>query len=154
MELTAKESGLTYSLVAGVQKLRLSGAENRAFAQWAKSYTPIAQRTYDPPAFLRLSGVFLSGISLIGTVVIYYFSITTKVSLANYFAFNSAYATVMENGFGSSYLSIRRSQSFRNSSVVSSISSGMLPPLSLGRVLHPLPACRKSRCKRSRKHDC
>jgi NHLM bacteriocin system ABC transporter ATP-binding protein len=95
MELTAKESGLTYSLVAGVQKLRLSGAENRAFAQWAKSYTPIAQRTYDPPAFLRLSGVFLSGISLIGTVVIYYFSITTKISLANYFAFNSAYAAVM-----------------------------------------------------------
>lgn len=95
MELGAKESGLEYSLVSGVQKIRLAGAEKRAFAKWANAYAKGAKLQYDPPKFLKLSGVFSSCISLIGTVVIYYFAIRTGVSLADYYAFSSAYAMVM-----------------------------------------------------------
>lgn len=32
MTATAAESGVTYALISGVQKIRLSGAEKRAFA--------------------------------------------------------------------------------------------------------------------------
>ena len=95
MELSAKESGLEYSLLTGVQKIRLSGAEKRAFAKWADSYTKSAKLTYNPPFFLKLNGVFSSCISLIGTIVIYFFTIKTGVTLADYYAFNSAYAAVM-----------------------------------------------------------
>ena len=95
MELGAKESGLEYSLLTGVQKIRLSGAEKRAFAKWADSYTKSAKLTYNPPLFLKLNGVFSSCISLIGTIVIYFFTIKTGVTLADYYAFNSAYAAVM-----------------------------------------------------------
>lgn len=95
MELGAKESGLEYSLLTGVQKIRLSGAEKRAFAKWADSYTKSAKLTYNPPFFLKLNGVFSSCISLIGTIVIYFFTIKTGVTLADYYAFNSAYAAVM-----------------------------------------------------------
>ena len=95
MELSAKESGLEYSLLTGVQKIRLSGAEKRAFAKWADSYTKSAKLTYNPPLFLKLNGVFSSCISLIGTIVIYFFTIKTGVTLADYYAFNSAYAAVM-----------------------------------------------------------
>ena len=95
MELGAKESGLEYSLLTGVQKIRLSGAEKRAFAKWADSYTKSAKLTYNPPFFLKLNGVFSSCISLVGTIVIYFFTIKTGVTLADYYAFNSAYAAVM-----------------------------------------------------------
>ncbi len=95
MELSAKESGLEYSLLTGVQKIRLSGAEKRAFAKWADSYTKSAKLTYNPPLFLKLNGVFSSCISLVGTIVIYFFTIKTGVTLADYYAFNSAYGAVM-----------------------------------------------------------
>lgn len=93
--LSAKESGLEYSLITGVQKIKLSGAEKRAFAKWARAYSDEARLEYDPPFFLKLNGVFSSCISLVGTIVIYYFTIRTGVSLADYYAFNSAYGAVM-----------------------------------------------------------
>ncbi len=95
MERSAKESGLEYSLLTGVQKIRLSGAEKRAFAKWAGAYTKSAELEYNPPLFLKLNGVFSTFISLAGTIVIYYFTIRTGVSLADYYAFNSAYGAVM-----------------------------------------------------------
>lgn len=95
MELTAKESGLEYSLLTGIQKIRLAGAEKRAFAKWAEAYTKEAKLQYDPPAFLKLSEVISSCIALVGTIVIYYFTIRTNVPLADYFAFNNAYGMVM-----------------------------------------------------------
>jgi len=97
MKLEAAENGLAYSLISGAQKIRLSGAENRAFAKWANYYTSYARRCYDSPDFLRLSSVVLTSISLVGTVVIYYFTIRTHVSLSGYFAFISAYAVVMSS---------------------------------------------------------
>lgn len=95
MEASAKESGLNYSLVTGVQKIKLAGAEKRAFAKWANTYKEVAKLTYDPPMLLKFSSVVSTAISLIGTIVIYYFTITTNVSLSDYYAFNSAYGMVM-----------------------------------------------------------
>lgn len=95
MERGAKEQGITYSLLSGMEKIKLAGAEKRAFAKWANTYTKAAKLLYDPPAFMKLSTVISSSISLIGTIVIYYFAITSKVSVQDYFAFETAYACVM-----------------------------------------------------------
>ncbi len=95
MELSAKEAGLEYSLITGIQKIKLAGAEKRAFTKWAVAYTEQAKLQYNPPTFLKLSTVFSSCISLVGTIVIYFFTIKTGVSLADYYAFNSAYGMVM-----------------------------------------------------------
>ena len=90
----AKERGLVYSLITGIQKIRLSGAENRAFYKWSKLYTKGAELTYAPPAIIRLSGVFTTAISLIGTAVMYYLAVKNQVAVADYYAFNSAYAYI------------------------------------------------------------
>ena len=95
MELDAKEQGLDYALLTGVQKIKLAGAEKRAFARWAGVYRQSAKLKYDPPLFLKLTPVVTTCISLVGTIVIYYFTIRTGVTLADYFAFNSAYGMVM-----------------------------------------------------------
>ncbi len=94
MELSAKESGLIYSFITGVQKLKLSGAEKRAFSKWAALYRQKAGLTYDPPLFLKLNTVISTGISLVGTIVIYYEAVKSGISVAGYFAFNVAYGMV------------------------------------------------------------
>lgn len=94
MELSAKESGLSYSLIAGVQKIKLAGAEKRAFAKWAAHYAKVAQVSYDPPTFLKINSVITTAISLIGTIVMYTFAVQSGVSVADYYAFNTAYGMV------------------------------------------------------------
>lgn len=94
MELSAKESGLVYSFITGVQKLKLAGAEKRAFAKWAALYKDKAGLTYNPPTFIKLNGVISTGISMVGAIVLYYMAATSGVSVANYLAFNVAYGMV------------------------------------------------------------
>lgn len=94
MTLAAKEKGLIFSLISGIQKIRLSGAENRAFIQWADIYSKKSALTYNPPALIKLSSVITSAISMIGTIVIYYIAVKNRVSVANYYAFNAAYAYI------------------------------------------------------------
>ena len=91
----AKDKGLAYSIITGVQKIKLAGAEKRAFAKWANAYSHVAQLLYDPPTFLKLSTVFTTAISLIGTIVLYFLAVKTKVSPSEYIAFNSAFGMVM-----------------------------------------------------------
>ena len=94
MELGAKEGGMSYALITGVQKIKLSGAEKRAFARWAQLYAKQVEMSYNPPLFLRINGVFSSMISLTGVLIMYYMSVKSGVSVAEYYAFNTAYGMV------------------------------------------------------------
>ena len=94
MNLSAKEAGLTYATVSGIQKIRLAGAEKRAFARWADLYAQGAALKYNPPTVLKLNGVFLSAISLIGNIVLYYLAVRSGVDQSNYYAFTAAYGHV------------------------------------------------------------
>ena len=94
MELSAKNDGLCHGLITGIQKIRLSGAEHRAFARWGKLYAQSAQLLYNPPMMIKISGVINTAISLIGTMVLYYAAVESGVSIAEYYAFNTAYGVV------------------------------------------------------------
>ncbi|QUA54068.1 NHLP bacteriocin export ABC transporter permease/ATPase subunit [Aristaeella lactis] len=94
MVQVARERGLVYSLINGIQKIRLSGAENRAFAKWSELYVQSASTTFNPPAIIRLSSVLTTAISLIGTAVMYFIAVKSRVSIADYFAFNASYANI------------------------------------------------------------
>ncbi len=95
MELDAKESGMTYSLITGVQKIKLSCAEKRVFAKWLHLYTKEAEMEYNPPLFLKLNSVITTAISLVSNIVLYYLSVQSKVDPASYYAFTSAYGMLM-----------------------------------------------------------
>ena len=94
MGLSAKESGLSYSLISGVEKIKLAGAERRAFAKWGRAYAAQSKYLYDPPLFLKVFPTLITAISLVGTAVIYYLAIRTHIDLGQYYAFNAAYAVV------------------------------------------------------------
>ena len=94
MELSAEESGMSYAMITGIQKIRLSGAEKRMFARWSKLYAEQLRVTYNPPIFLRANRVFGAILSLGGMLLMYYFAVYSKVSVADYYAFNTAYGMV------------------------------------------------------------
>ncbi len=94
MEQSAKESGLSYALISGVQKVKLAGAEKRAFAKWSEQYAKGARLQYDPPLFLKVNSVISLAINLAGTLVLYAVAVNSGVSVSEYYAFNSAYAMI------------------------------------------------------------
>ena len=94
MKLGAEESGLTYALISGVQKIKLAGAEKRAFAKWGNHFAAEARLEYNPPAFIKLNAVITTALSLAGTIIMYYFAVTSGVTVADYYAFNTAYGMV------------------------------------------------------------
>ncbi len=94
MELSAKESGMTYALISGIQKIKLSGAEKRVFARWANLLSQKARLEYNMPMFLKISSVTTMAITIVGNIVLYIVAIESSVSVSDYYAFNSAYGMV------------------------------------------------------------
>ena len=95
MNLSAKENGVTYAMVNGIQKIRLSGSEKRAFARWADIYSESARMQFNPPLYLKANTVFITAIGLIGNIVLYYIAIKQQIGVSNYYAFTASYAQVM-----------------------------------------------------------
>lgn len=95
MDLGAKESGMSYSLITGVQKIKLAGAEKRMFAKWMDLYAKEAELAYNPPMFLKVNGVISMAVSLISTIVLYYLAIANGIDQSSYFAFTAAYGYLM-----------------------------------------------------------
>lgn len=48
MERSAKESGMSYGFITGVQMIKLAGAEKRVFAKWLNIYAEGAELKYNP----------------------------------------------------------------------------------------------------------
>ena len=95
MKLAAQEQGMSFAILNGIQKVRLSGSEKRVFARWGRLYSRNAMLEYNPPAFIKLNTLLTLAISLGGTIILYYLAVRTGVSDNQYIAFNVAYGNVM-----------------------------------------------------------
>ena len=94
MEANANLSGEVTALLGGIQKIKLAGAEDRAFAKWAHGYAAYARPTYNRPVIVRALPAIVALVGLFGTVVIYYLAGSTNVSVADFMAFNAAYGQI------------------------------------------------------------
>ena len=91
MNSGAKLSGTVTTLLNGVQKIKLSGAENRAFAKWAHDYAEYARSAYNRPGFVRAMPACVTMIGLFGTIALYYIAGSEQLSVADYMTFSAAY---------------------------------------------------------------
>ena len=91
LEQGAKESGMSYAMITGVQKIKLAGAEKRIFAKWLDIYSEEAELTYNPPMFIKINSVISLAITLISNIVLYYMAVKSGIGQSSYFAFTSAY---------------------------------------------------------------
>lgn len=94
MKAVEKKNGLTYMLISGIQKIRLSGSEVRAFSRWTKIYTEEVRNTYGIPMSVLLSDTVAVAIGLAGNLAMYYFAMKADISVADYYAFTAAFAMV------------------------------------------------------------
>ena len=94
MEISEKKNGMTYSIITGIQKIKLSGSEKRAFARWTRLYNEEVKHTYGIPRILILTMAVVSAIYSVGTIVIYSVAVKKGISVADYYSFNVAYGMV------------------------------------------------------------
>lgn len=94
LDANAKLSGTVTALLGGIQKIKLAGAEKRAFAKWAHGYATYARAAYNRPMTLRALPALVGLLGLLGNIGIYFLAGSTGVSVADYMAFNSAYGQV------------------------------------------------------------
>ncbi len=94
MKIAPKLQSLVYALFGGIQKIKVTGSEKRAFAKWAEQYSEVEKLDYSPPIILKISSVISMIISSLGLIVIYYFAAISSVSLSDYQSFSVAYGGV------------------------------------------------------------
>ncbi len=94
MQQKTKLSGVVPSLLHGVQKIKLAGAEKRAFAFWANKYAGMSRALYGRPALLLAAPALIPLIATAGTVAFYGIAASSEVSVASYMAFNYAFGMV------------------------------------------------------------
>ena len=90
-ERAAKLSGLEYNLFAGIQKLKLTGSETRAFARWLDHYSETARFIYNPAFKSRLYPALTAFLGIGGTMFIFWSTLSNGVSTSDYIAFSSAF---------------------------------------------------------------
>ena len=100
LEACSKEAGVTYEIINGIQKIRLSGSEKRVFAKWATSFSKAAKAKYDFPLIIRLSSAISLLITLLGNIALYYIAVKTNIDVGSYMAFTSSYG-VLSGAFSS-----------------------------------------------------
>lgn len=88
-QVNGKLSGVVFQLLSGITKIKVAGAQSRAFSKWAKLY---GQLKIMPPMFLNLSGALSNLIVFGGTIVLYYTAYKNGLSASEYIGFNSAYS--------------------------------------------------------------
>ena len=84
-------SGMEYSMMAGIQKLKLTGSERRAFTRWMNHYTDASRLLYNPGFKSHLYPALLQLLNIGGMAWIYYFTLQNDVPTSDFIAFSSAF---------------------------------------------------------------
>jgi ABC-type bacteriocin/lantibiotic exporter with double-glycine peptidase domain len=90
-EKASRLSGLEYNMFTGIQKIKLTGSENRAFTRWLNHYTEQARLLYNPAFAGRLYPALTAFIAIGGMMLIYNFTLTNHISPSDFIAFSSAF---------------------------------------------------------------
>ncbi len=94
LEKGTEENGISFALISGVQKIRLTGAEKRAFAKWGHAYAETSELRYNPPMIIRANTALSAALSLAGTVLLFWIAVNHRITPSEYIAFNTAFGAV------------------------------------------------------------
>ncbi|MEL6231277.1 MAG: NHLP bacteriocin export ABC transporter permease/ATPase subunit [Cyanobacteria bacterium J06627_3] len=96
LEIRGELYGLMVQLINGVSKLRIAGAESRAFAQWGNKYRQLLQIELSTQQLEDAVNVFNSVIPTVTTIALFWVASTLvgpfSLSTGKFLAFNAAFA--------------------------------------------------------------
>ena len=84
----------SHVFLTGIQKIKLAGAEKRAFSKWASLYAQEGKLQYNPPFIIKIGSALSGAISLGGTILLYLVAGRNEVSQSDYIAFSVAYGAI------------------------------------------------------------
>ena len=84
-------NGMACNLFSGIQKIKLTGSETRAYTQWLSRYTHTTHIIYNPQFQLRIYPALLAMMSVVSLLVIYFFTRRLSIEVSNFIAFTSAF---------------------------------------------------------------
>jgi NHLM bacteriocin system ABC transporter ATP-binding protein len=93
-DLSGRLSGAVLQLLNGVSKLRVAGAERRAFAYWAARFAEQRRHTYQARTVANIVGTFNATYTIITSMVIFgvvALAMDPKPSLGTFLGFNAAF---------------------------------------------------------------
>ena len=91
IEASSKQSGVETALLNGIQKIKLAGAEERAFSKWAHGYSEYASATYNRPKLLLVLPALIPAVGMLGNLIIFLIAGSTGLSIPDYMSFSVAY---------------------------------------------------------------
>ncbi|MEO5356887.1 MAG: NHLP bacteriocin export ABC transporter permease/ATPase subunit [Nitrospirae bacterium YQR-1] len=109
-ELSGRIFGLLYQIIGGIEKFRVSGAEMRGFAQWAKEFKD--QKTYNfnsgiaKNIIIALNAIYPVVAYMIIYGVFYHKDMFKLLSTGDFLAFTSAFSQFLAAGLQMSAVSI------------------------------------------------
>ena len=109
-EISGEISGLTVQLIGGVTKLRVSGAEERAFAYWSKKFGQQLKLMLSTETLEDVVTLFNTMLPTVSSIAIYAIAVSlivkaqaegqTGFSTGTFLAFNSAFGTFVSGVTG------------------------------------------------------
>lgn len=87
--------GFLYQVYAGIRKIKLCGAEVRAFAEWGRMYEEKGKLQFRPPFFVKYVKTLLNTVILGGTILVYHSAYKGGVSVSAYISYQTAFASLM-----------------------------------------------------------
>ena len=92
-----ENGGIVFDLISGVQRIRLSGSEDRAYAKWVRHYADEAGVTFAVkfPAFAKTQ--IIRALQMLGLLWAFYLAYEHGVEAAGLAAFTSAYELALLN---------------------------------------------------------
>lgn len=96
MKLNAEEDNLLCAFIHGMQRIKLAGAERRAFANLVSHYKEFAKLEYNPPLILKLNSVLQLIIAVLGMFVLSFSVFEGGVTPGNYITFMISYGLLSD----------------------------------------------------------
>ena len=91
---SSKLYGLVLVLLRGIQKIKLCGAEKRAFAKWAKMYKNYADAEYNPSFLVKVIPAINKVIPMASNVILCYVAGVNNVFQTNYYSFMLSFSII------------------------------------------------------------
>lgn len=89
-----KNNGAVFEYISGIQKIKVSGSEKRAFVKWSENYMEKAQSTFYFKMPLSIRPYLIAAIHLLGTLVAFIAAYKNQVPIAQFAAFTSSFGLV------------------------------------------------------------
>ena len=94
MDAESEESGLTFSLIDGIEKIAVSGAEKRAFTQWSRVYRKSIESKYNTPVILKVYSTLSSVLLTASSIVMLALAWRSGLPTATYYSFIASFGIV------------------------------------------------------------